>query len=260
MSTLEDLQRQFGRFLLEGDDRFEDAVVSTVTLDARSRLQIYANAYRTRFTEALSADFPMLRTFIGDDAFIDLSGAYIVAFPSKSFTLRGFGARLPEFIESQASLPERAFAAELAAFERALVEAFDAKDQSPMGIADMAAIAPEKWPLLEIDVHPSMRRVRTRFNTPIVWNALKLQQNNPVVAELTDSVACVVWRQGLSCVFRSMDPIEDSAWSAVAGGATFGAMCDGLLEWLPPDEIPPRAAQLLRTWLGDGLIAKLHTR
>ncbi len=260
MSTLEDLQQNFGRFLLEGDDRFEDAVVGTVTLDARSRLQIYANAYRTRLTEALSADFPMLRAFVGDDVFIDLSGSYIVAFPSNSFTLRGFGARLPDFIESRTSIPERVFAAELAAFEWALVEAFDAKDQASVGIADMAAIAPEAWPVLEIDAHPSMRRVRTRFNTPIVWNALKLQQNNPGIAEAVDSVACVVWRQGLSCVFRSMDPIENSAWSAVTGGATFGAMCDVLLDWLAPDEIPPRAAQLLHTWLGDGLIAKLRTQ
>lgn len=258
MSTLEDLQRNFGRFLLEGDDRFEDAVVSRVTLDARSRLQIYANAYRTRFTEALSADFPILRTFLGNDAFTDLSGTYVAAFPSKSFTLRGFGARLPDFIESQTSLPERVFSAELAAFEWALVEAFDAKDQSPMGIADMAGIAPEAWPLLEIDAHPSMRHVRTRFNTPIVWNALKLQQSNPGIAEALDSVACVVWRQGLSCVFRSMGSIENSAWSAVAGGATFGAMCDALLEWLAPEEIPPHAAQLLHTWLVDGLIADLR--
>lgn len=260
MSALEDLQQQFGRFLLEGDDRFERAVVDTTTLDAHSRLRIYANAYRTRLTEALSADYPMLRTFVGDDAFVDLSAAYIVAFPSKSFTLRGFGAWLPQFMESQTSLSECAFAAELAAFEWALVEAFDAKDQVSVGIAEMTEIAPEAWPLLKIVAHPSMRRVRTRFNTPIVWNALKSRENIPVVAEPTGSVACVVWRQGLSCVFRSMDPIEDSAWNAVAGGATFGAMCDSLLDWLAPDQIPPRAAQLLRTWLVDGLIAKLHTQ
>ncbi len=260
MNALKDLQQQFGRFLLEGDARFERTVVGTAALDAHSRLQIYANAYRTRLTEALSADYPMLRAFIGDNAFVELSAAYIVAFPSKSFTLRDFGARLPQFIESQTSLPERAFAAELAAFEWALVEAFDAKDQVSVGIADMAAIAPEAWPLLEIDAHPSMRRVRMRFNTPVVWSALKSQENIRLVAEPSDSVAYVVWRQGLSCVFRSMDPIEDSAWRAVAGGATFGAMCDGLLDWLTPDEIPPRAAQLLRTWLVDGLIAKLHTQ
>jgi len=63
----------------------------------------------------------------------------------------------------------------------------------------------------------------------------------------------------LSCVFRSMAPIENSAWSAMTGGANFGAMCDALLDWLPPDEIPPRAAQLLHGWLLEGLIGRLRT-
>lgn len=260
MTTLADLQGAFGRYLLEGDDRFASAVVSTPTLDAYSRLRIYANAYRARFTEALSADFPVLRAVLGDTPFEELSAAYIVAFPSRSFTLRGFGSRLPSFIESQTATSERAFAAELAAFEWALVDAFDAIDHPAVGVADMAEIAPEAWPQLEIDAHPSMRCVPTRFNTPTVWNAVKAQQPRPGIAEASDSVAWVVWRQGLSCVFRSMDPIEHSAWSAVTGGANFGAMCDSLLDWLAPDEIPPRAAQLLRAWLADGLIGSLRTR
>ena len=41
-------------------------------------------------------------------------------------------------------------------------------------------------------------------------------------------------------------------------GANFAAMCDALLDRLPPDEIPPRAAALLRGWLLDGLIATLR--
>ena len=184
---------------------------------------------------------------------------YIAACPSRSFTLRGFGARLPSFVESWSELDERRFAAELAAFEWAFVEAFDAADHAAVGVVDMAQIPPDAWPRLEIDAHPSVQTVATRFNTPSVWNAAKAEQRIPTAAQQTDSAACLVWRQGLTCVFRSMEPVEFAAWSVIARGANFAAMCDTLLDWLPADEISLRAATLLRTWLVDGLIGTLRT-
>jgi len=256
--TLSELQREFGAYLLEGDERLAAAVVGTSVMSSHSRMEIYANACRTRFIDALSADFPVLRLVLGSGPFEELSVAYMTAWPSTSFTLRDFGARMPSFIESRGSMPERAFAAELAAFEWALVEAFDAADHAAIGVDHMAAIPPEAWPSLEFIAHPSVRSVRTRFNTAGVWNAVKSQQPTPRIAEQNNTVACLVWRQGLSCVFRSMEPLEHSAWRTLAGGANFAAMCDALLDRLPPDEIPPRAAALLRGWLLDGLIATLR--
>lgn len=258
MTGLADLQNHFGRFLFDGDDRIADEVVSTNGLDARSRLQIYANAYRTRFAEVLANDFPALRTFLGDGPFEQLSGAYIAACPSRSFTLRGFGARLPWFIESASGLSERAFATELAAFEWGFVEAFDAVDQAAVGVSEAARIPPDDWPRLELESHPSVQIVRTRFNTPIIWNAVKAHDMLPPAIEQTDSAACLIWRQDLACVFRTMQPIEFAAWSVAARGGNFATICDTLIDWLPADEIPMRAASLLRTWLIDGLIGTLR--
>jgi hypothetical protein len=259
MTVLADLQNAFGKFLLDGDSRFSDAVVSTQELDAHARLQIYGNAYRTRFTEVLSTDFPVLRIVLGDGPFERLSAEYIAACPSRSFTLRDFGARFPSFVESRSALEERAFAAELAAFEWAFVEAFDAVDQTAVGVADMAQIPPDAWPRLEIGAHPSVQTVTTRFNTLNVWNAAKAELQLPAAMDQTDTVACLVWRKDLTCVFRSMERTEFAAWSTVARGANFAVMCDALLDWLPADEIPLRAATLLRTWLVDGLIGALRT-
>lgn len=183
MTALADLQNDFGRFLFDGDDRIVGAVASALKLDARSRLQIYANAYRARLYEVLANDFPVLRAFLGDTSFEELSGAYVSACPSRSFTLRGFGRRLPWFIESESESSERAFAAELAAFEWAFVEAFDAVDQTTLGVADIAQIPPQDWPRLELGAHPSVQIVPMRFNTSIIWNAAKARDELPPVFE-----------------------------------------------------------------------------
>ncbi len=256
--TLEQLQQDFKRYLFDGDEGVGAAVVETQRLDSASRLQIYGSAYRARLVDVLVSDYPVLQSMLGERTFAGLSEEYIAAFPSISYTLRGFGARLAAFVESTASLPNRPFAVEMATFEWGLVEAFDARDQSVARIEDMARIAAESWPTLWVDIHPSVQTLDTRFNTLGVWNAVKANQDMPVVAALDEPSGCLIWRKGLTTVFRSTESDELVAWRVLAAGGDFSALCASLLERMAPDEVPMRAAALLQKWLGEGLIGVLH--
>ena len=258
MTTLAQLQRDYKRYLFAGDDRIVDSIVDTEQLAARDRLEIYANAYRSRLREALSAEYPVTKQVVGDGPFIDLLDAYIDANPSTSFTLRGFGAKFGAFVESKADLPNRAFVAELAAFEWALVVAFDARDAGVATVADLAEISPETWPTLELLPHPSARVVDLRFDTVDVWNAARAGGTPPAPRRLTAAGACLVWRQELTTVFRTIERAERDAWDVLAAGGPFAAMCDALLESLVPADVPLHAATMVRNWLDAGLIEALR--
>jgi len=258
VTSLAQLQRDYRRFLFARDDRIVEAVVDTVQLGARDRLEIYANAYRARLREALAADYPVLAQVLGDHAFTELSAAYVDAYPSTSFTLRGFGARLAAFVESDAEFVDRAFVAELASFEWALAEAFDAPDAAVVTVAELATVAVETWPSLEIVPHPSVRLVDVRFDTVEIWNAVRAGIGSRAPQRLAAAGACFVWRRRLTTVFRSIDRIERDAWEVVAAGGTFAAMCDVLLGSLAPHEVAQRAALMLRSWLDEGLVADLR--
>jgi hypothetical protein len=258
MTSLAQLQRDYKRYLFARDDRIVEAVVDTVQLSARDRLEIYANAYRARLREALAADYPVLRQFLGDRAFANLVDVYVDACPSTSFTLRGYGAKLAAFAESNAELADRAFVAELASFEWALADAFDASDAAAAGVAELATVAVETWPSLEIVPHPSVRLVDVRFDTVEIWNAIRAGGAPRPPERLPTSGACLVWRQGLATVFRSIDRTERDAWDVVGAGGTFAAMCDALLETLEPHEVALRAATMFRGWLEEGLVARVR--
>ena len=258
MTTLDRLQHGFKRYLFDGDHRIAASVVDGGGLDAHARLQIYDNAYRARLAEVLSGDYPATRAVLGDAPFAELSAAYIRAYPSDSFTLRGFGARLPWFLESQTDSPNGEFVVELATFEWAFVEAFDAPDRAAATLEDIARISPDGWPGLSIDVQPSVQVVDTRFNTRSIWSAVKARDDLPAADALAVPAGCFVWRQGLTTVFRSAEPDELIAWRVLASGDDLSAMCEALLDRLTPEEIPPRAASLLRIWLNDGLIGRLR--
>jgi len=69
---------------------------SDLGIPAAERLRVYANAYFARVHDVLREDYPALHAAIGADAFHDLAKLYLLAHPSRSFSLRFAGARLPE--------------------------------------------------------------------------------------------------------------------------------------------------------------------
>ena len=67
----------------------------------------------------------------------------------------------------------------------------------------------------------------------------------------------LLWRQDLQNYFRSMPADEAAALDAALRGWNFGELCEALAEYLPMDEIPLRAASLLRAWADSGIIVAL---
>ena len=255
MSDLAALQRAFGRFLLSDDAAIAGAVESTAQLTAHERLGIYSSGYRARLHEVLRNDYPVLRGVLGGSAFTALADGYIGARPSQSFTLRDFGIALPGFVAQHAAAGEREFAAELAAFERAFVEAFDAPDAVPLQVSALAAVAPPEWPQLRFTPHPSVQTLTITCNTLPVWEAVKAQRSPPQPQRLDAPLGALVWRQDLTTVFRSLAGDELALWRLLAAGEHFAGMCDALTLWVSPEEVPLRAATLLRGWLAGGLLA-----
>ncbi len=55
--------------------------------------------------------------------------------------------------------------------------------------------------------------------------------------------------------FRSVDPVEAAAFDAARSGATFGAICEQLTQYVDETDVAMRAASLLRGWIAEELIA-----
>jgi hypothetical protein len=91
---------------------------------------------------ALAEDFPGLRAVIGARRFEALSIAYLTEHPSRSFTLRNLGSKLPEWL---AAHPEQAgrrhrLAVDVARIEWAFVEAFDSAEHDPLTLDQISTL------------------------------------------------------------------------------------------------------------------------
>jgi len=111
-------------------------------LSAFERLEIYNRQYWFRVLGALAEDFPALRAVVGGNAFEELSIAYLATHPSRSFTLRNLGSKLPGWLAASPQLTGRRhrLALDVARIEWACVEAFDSAEHDPLTLGQIATL------------------------------------------------------------------------------------------------------------------------
>jgi hypothetical protein len=111
-------------------------------LSAFERLEIYNRQYWFRVLAALAEDYPALEAVVGEEQFEILARNYLVAHPSRSFTLRNLGSSLPAWLAAHREYAgDRAeLAIDVACLEWAYAEAFDRAEFAPIGAEEIAQL------------------------------------------------------------------------------------------------------------------------
>jgi len=254
VSGLAQLQRDLQRHVMSGDAAITEAVNSTPTVPAATRLAVYSNAYRIRLADALANNMPHLRDLLGEE-FAAVAARYIDDHPSQFASIRWFGDRLAQELER--SHAQRPWVAELARWEWALAASFDATDAPTVGIESLASVAPGDWGELRLEFHPSVQQFELKTNAQALFKAMSEEQPVPQPAILDQPQPWLLWRQDLKTQYRSLDPAESAAFAAIRNGGTFGDMCEVLCEWHEADAVPLAAAAMLKRWIVEDLLIRL---
>ena len=261
MSALSALQEEFAAWMRstpESADALRARVLDTEKADRDTLLAVYRDAYALRLIEALTTDFPSLLAMAGPAEFDLMARAYIAAHPSTHPSVRWFGRNLADFLAHTPPFSATPAAADMARFEWALGEAFDAADAEPLTFEQLAAAPAEAWGSLRLSFVPSLRRLTLSYQVPQAFQRRDAVAPGEleVPAEET-AVDWLIWRPmaDADAQFRSMAPDEVVALDAMYGGASFPMMCAVLAEHAgSPEAAAERAAGLLRVWLDAGLI------
>lgn len=255
-----DWQLAFEQHLLAetsvADSGFAATLLGGPTLDVDTGLAIYHNAYLARLREVVRHDFSAVLYWLGDDEFASLTDAYVRRYPSAHYSLRWLGKRFPAFILEHLVAEQSAPLAELARLEWAFTLAFDAPQGEPLTLHDMAHLAPEDWPGLQVTLAPSVQQILCRFNTVALWQASKAKSHFPPSQSLDPAQICLVWRHQNVCHYRSLEPAEICALAGmVTTGWSFSELCAELAVTYA-EGAPLQAVTWLKQWIQDGLLER----
>jgi hypothetical protein len=262
--TLADLQAMFQAGVLAGHEDgapILDRVKNSRRADRTTLFGVYVNAYRLRLAEFLVADYPALRALIGEEAFDALALDYIEAEPSRRRNARWYTTRLPDYLRGSESWRENRLAIDLALFERALTDAFDAADTPALRLDALGGFAPEEWPRLVFGFHPSLFLLELSAGVIATHAAVAEGRELPGPAGESEGEEHVaVWRADLDSVYRPLEPDEHLALSLAMQGHAFGDICQMAAFRDEIEASPERIAQLLTGWFEEGLVVSAKVR
>lgn len=255
---LKDLQSNFQTFLLKGERKIHDNIISTDNMSASSRLDIYQHAYYARLVEALGLTYPSVQTYLGYDDFYQVACEYTKLHPSTFKSIRWFGGEFADFLFHHEDYRDYPHLAEIAEIEWVMSLVFDSSDHKPFTYQELTQIPPEAWETMKIKLHPSVKRLNLNWNSIAIWQDLIKGKTPSMPVQNEFTVPWIFWRKDLDNQYCSLE-IEDAfALDAIQKGEDFGTVCEGLLQWNSEENIGLRAASLLKGWVEAGLISAIN--
>ena len=236
-------------------------------LTSFERLEIYNRQYWFRVLAALGEDFPGLRAVLGQRRFDAMARAYLIANPSRSFTLRNLGSGMESWLRVNPKWagPHQELALDIARLEWADIEAFDGKTEPALRPDDLSIAA---GPRMKLTLQPYVRLLS--FSYPVDDLLLEVRkededtdfasntfQEHPkrkrvrAVAKLKPApIFLAVHRIDYSVYFRRLDQEEFSILTALHHGKTLAAAVESAFRRsrIAPEERPQKVQAWFQAW------------
>ncbi len=222
--------------------------------DLETAFGVYYNAYRLRLAEFISTDFAILRNHLGDERFGRLVEDYVTARPSSHRNARWYASGLPEFMAQSAAWSVDREACDLARFERALSDAFDAADAPSLDAQTLFQTDSAHWPNLTFSFHPGMALLDLTAGTVARYESATDDRAPPAASAGDEEEAVLVWRQEYRTFHRIVDHDESLALTESMRSKTFAEVCSLLSFRRNGEDVSLLIGGFLTRWFADGLI------
>lgn len=181
-------------------------------LTSFERMEIYNRCYWFRVLDSLYDDFPGLLSLLGNRKFLKLITAYLIRYPSESFTLRNLGSRLESFLteEPEHASPHQEVALDMVRFEWAQIIAFDESAREPISPKDIQKKHPDK---LRFGLQPYLGLLELNHAVDHYLIAVKNQESDGLRNEASNTSNAAP--EGKNHRRRLRLPKREKVWLAV---------------------------------------------
>ena len=230
-------------------------------MTAFDRLDVYRQGYVARLVECLADDYAVLAHALGEERFEALCRGYIEAHPSEGPNLNFFGRHMSSFCRDQAPdpFPERAFAAELAVLEWAVVEMIHAAASEPLTAEGLRDVPMDAWAGARLAPNSASRLLRFAHPVNAYFQSVRTAGDPELPAPAPSATVVYrsgpsIWRMDLTVpmfeVLRALFDGETLEAALGRGHAALGGVDDATAA--------QRVMGWFREWISSGLFARVE--
>lgn len=161
--------------------------------DLASRFAVYRNNVAVARIGAFSDLFPVCRRLVGEDYFRDVVRAHLLEAPPTSPIVATWAEAFPEWLARHPPTAEFGWLVDVARLEAAWIAAHHAAEAEPIGLADLAGLAPEALLAASVALHPSLRLIASDHPIGAIWAAHQ-GEDEPGVLETTGPETVLILR------------------------------------------------------------------
>jgi hypothetical protein len=222
-------------------------------LGPEARLAIYANMYFHRLLAVLKEDYPATLRVLGDSGFHNLVTGYLIEYPPTEPSVFHAGRHLADYLRAH-PIEQAPFLGDLAALERALVEAFVAADAPALDSSTMRAVEPGAWPQMHLRTHPATLIVASDWEVAGLLHAIEAGHDWQPPARRRGHV--LAWRSNAMVFYREVERAEAAALACARRGVSFAAICAAAERELGGGDAVAEINRMLERWLADGILVR----
>jgi hypothetical protein len=239
-------------------------------LSAFERLEIYNRQYWFRVLAALGEDFPALEAALGEEQFEILARSYLAEHPSRSFTLRNLGSRLPEWLAAHREVAgdHAELAIDVARLEWAYAEAFDLAEFPPIGAEEIAALNDDShiglqphvqllalhYPVDDLVVGVHRHRLRVEAASQASNRQAGSESHPSLPMPLPEMDRCEIWmavhRHNLVVHYKRLTQMEYALLTSLANGSALGKALEATFSHslIAPEEQATKVGEWFGNW------------
>ena len=256
-APLKESQLQMQAAVLRGsaiDSRPNEWIRTKEQFSPAEQLAVYVNAYRYRLYDVTAEEYPVLKYYLGAEAFEKLVDDFVEATESSHFNIGRYPGLLPGFLAEHKSHSD--FAMEVAVLENAISELSEPEETTPLEPADLEGITPEM--LVELCLYPRIALQLLAFEFPVNRYYRAVMEEEAPSMPLPEKSFLAVFRH-VDVVWR-MDLGENEYYllQKLFSGTPIGAALEELqteLE-LPENELVTNLSEWFARWMRNGLLKK----
>ena len=217
------------------------------------RFALYRGNLSAIWQKTLAAAYPVLHMLVGEEFFDGLAQAYGRAHPSDSGDLNRFGAHFADFLQGFPHVADYPYLPDMARLEWTLHRAHYAPSAEPVTPAQLAAVPPEQWETVRLQLHPACHPFASQWAVVPLWLAHQPEGAVEFPADMAQPSCGLVLRPVWKTQLLPLAPASHAALSALAEGRDFDAALDAAFELDDDFDV----ATNLQQWMELALIVQI---